>query len=783
MGISSRIRSLIFGAGINDTASIGKSISAKLSIRPDLDNLLEGVHILSPDLVYLYLNDVAEKHLQRPKSDLLGKRYEDLWPVVETTAVYKNIMECFRDNAPKHFNYEFISLEGKTSWFELRIQRVPEGILLLSIDRSDLHQAEMERRATEEALRAKEEKYRYMFANNPQPMWIYDLESLAFLEVNDAAIAKYGYTREEFLGMTLKDIRPAEDIPALLVDVSVTKRTYNPAGEWRHLTKSGDLMTVEITSHTVDFNGRVARHVIVTDITERKKVLIALSESEHKFRNIYEEGPFGMALVGRDYKFIDVNNKFCDIVGYSRSELQQMTFINLTYPEDIEKDNKFVPKLMNGELPLYKAEKRYVNKNGNIVWGALTVSAMFDQNHDFLYNVAILDDITPKKNAEHELIKNRTYLDAALASMTDAVFITNLEGEFVLFNDAFVTFHKFRDISECPKKVEDYPGIIDVFLSDSTPVPFENRVVKRSLRGEVGTDVEYVLRRKDTGESWVGSYGFSPIKDSDGNIFGSVVVARDVTKQKIADEELRKLNETLELKVEERTAQLTDVNKELEAFSYTVSHDLRAPLRSINGFTQILTEEYAGKLDKEGIRLFNIVLENSQKMGELIDSLLSFSRLGRVELKKVEINMKEMVAEVFRDLAVNENGSNIDFDLGDICIGFGDPGLIRQIWTNLISNAIKYSSKKEKSTITVRCRRENDFCIYSVKDNGVGFDMAYKDKLFGVFQRLHGQREFSGTGVGLAIVQRIVHRHDGIVWAEAEPDKGAVFSFSLPLVK
>lgn len=245
---------------------------------------------------------------------------------------------------------------------------------------------------------------------------------------------------------------------------------------------------------------------------------------------------------------------------------------------------------------------------------------------------------------------------------------------------------------------------------------------------------------------------------------------------------IRELNANLEQRVEERTSELEVVNKELGAFSYSVSHDLRAPLRSISGFTQILVEEYSSKLDDEGKRICSVIQENSLKMGNLIDDLLSFSRLNRTELKKGLINMKDIVNSAFSELTDESSVKRIEFNLGDICNSSGDPNLLKQVWINLISNAIKYSSKKEKAIITIGCKKEEGYCVYHIKDNGVGFDMAYMDKLFGVFQRLHSQKEFDGTGVGLAIVQRIVLRHGGKVWAKGELDKGAEFYFSIPII-
>lgn len=227
---------------------------------------------------------------------------------------------------------------------------------------------------------------------------------------------------------------------------------------------------------------------------------------------------------------------------------------------------------------------------------------------------------------------------------------------------------------------------------------------------------------------------------------------------------------------EEKTKQL---NTELEAFTYSVSHDLRAPLRSVDGYAKILHEDYGDKLDAEGHRVLKVIMNNAKRMGHLIDDLLEFSRLGRKEPSSSHLNMKEIVEWVVKDQLENYKTTIPEITIGDLQNCTGDHSMIRQVWINLISNAIKYSSKSAKPHIVIQSRVEADQTIYSVSDNGVGFDMSYAHKLFGVFQRLHKASDFEGTGVGLALVQRIINKHQGKVWAEAELNKGATFYFSI----
>jgi signal transduction histidine kinase len=252
--------------------------------------------------------------------------------------------------------------------------------------------------------------------------------------------------------------------------------------------------------------------------------------------------------------------------------------------------------------------------------------------------------------------------------------------------------------------------------------------------------------------------------------FGMMELQRDVIKQ---------LNTDLERRVADRTAQLEVSLKELEGFTYTVSHDLRAPLRAINGFSHMVQHDYSGNLDEQGVRWLGVIAENSQKMGQLIDDLLAFSKLGREQLSAGAVDMTYQVAEVLAQF--RQQGETLPkMVLGELPVARGDAPMLRQVWVNLLGNALKFSSKRAHPVVEISGEVRGSECVYSIKDNGAGFDMRYYDKLFGVFQRLHSVKEFSGTGVGLAIVQRIVSRHGGRVWAEGATDQGATFHFSLP---
>jgi len=272
----------------------------------------------------------------------------------------------------------------------------------------------------------------------------------------------------------------------------------------------------------------------------------------------------------------------------------------------------------------------------------------------------------------------------------------------------------------------------------------------------------------------------SPVLDEAGRTIHAIIQHYDVTEMTRAADTIRRLNEELEHRVEARTAELRDALKELESFNYSVSHDLRTPLRAIDGFTRILMENLGPRLDAESARLGSLVRQNARRMGELIDDLLAFSRVGRVDMRSITVDMTALADDAVQACLPPGDRERVDLRVDPLPPAMGDPILLRQVLTNLMANAVKFSSKRERAVIRVYGETAGAEAVYHVRDNGTGFDMRYADKLFKVFQRLHTDQEFEGTGVGLAIVQRIIHKHGGRVWAEGQLDEGATFSFALP---
>jgi PAS domain S-box-containing protein len=307
----------------------------------------------------------------------------------------------------------------------------------------------------------------------------------------------------------------------------------------------------------------------------------------------------------------------------------------------------------------------------------------------------------------------------------------------------------------------------------------EFAVFEARLRRNLPEESEWTLIRKD-GVRVPVLLAMSALRDERDQVIGFVGLTYDLTEPRRAMEEIRKLNASLERRVEERTAELEASNKELEAFSYSVSHDLRAPLRHLDGFVQLLSSRHRANLGEEGKHYTDAIAGAARKMGVLIDDLLRFSRTGRLELNRRTLDLNEVLQEVLVPIKESSGARNIDWVIGALPTVQGDPALLRQVLVNLLQNAVKFTRKREAPRIEISAHEQDGRATIAVADNGEGFDMRYADKLFCVFQRLHSQEEFEGTGIGLATVQRIIARHGGRVWAEAEPERGATFYFTLP---
>ena len=361
------------------------------------------------------------------------------------------------------------------------------------------------------------------------------------------------------------------------------------------------------------------------------------------------------------------------------------------------------------------------------------------------------------------------FLSSIVESSDDAIIGKDLTGKVVSWNEGAERIFGYN-------ASEIVGSSIEQLVAPDRPDE-ERRILENAMRGE-NRIYETVRVRKD-GRPVDLSLAVSPIRDAQDNIVGVSSIARDITERKRAEEQILRLNAELEHRVQIRTAELTAANQELEAFTYSVAHDLRAPLRHIDAFTRILQEDFAGAFPPEAAQLLETIRRGSENMNRLVNDLLNLAHVGRQEMKKERISLNLIIEEVVAELSRESPGREIEWRISDLPPVVGDPGLLKQVFANLLSNAVKYTRPRKHAVIDVGLRVMNDEPVIYVRDNGVGFNMKYADKLFGVFQRLHRAEEFEGTGVGLAIVERVVRRHGGHIWAESETDKGATFYFTL----
>ncbi len=514
---------------------------------------------------------------------------------------------------------------------------------------------------------------------------------------------------------------------------------------------------------------------MLTRIQERddavQKAHAALVEERYLLHTLMDDLPDGIYFKDRASRFTRVSKSHARAFGLMEpAQAVGKTDSDFFTPEHAEEARSDEERVMETGQPLVGKEEKETWQNGRETWALTTKMPWRDATGKIMGTFGVTHDITKRKQIESALRESEEHFRSLFENMLNGyafckmVFESDQPTDFIYLdvNKSFEPLTGLKNV--IGRKASDViPGIRE---SDPHVLMTYGRVARSGVSEKFETYVESMKK-------WFAISLYSPKKDH------FVAVFDAITERKEAEADLQKLNEQLEHRVADRTAELQVINKELEAFTYSVSHDLRAPLRHIDGFSRLLKEEIGGQLDETSRHYLQRIQEGTTNMGRLVDDLLNLARIGRRELSRQVTGLHSIVNEVVADLNSETNGREITWQVGQLPFVECDPSLMKQVFVNLLSNAYKYTRPRKPAVIEVGQTRMNGDTVVFVRDNGVGFSMKYADKLFGVFQRLHRAEDFEGTGVGLATVQRIIHRHGGRVWAEAELDKGATFYFTL----
>ena len=801
--------------------------AARNQITKILESITDAFLAIDREWRFTYVNQQAERLLQRKRSELLGQCIWDEFPEAVTSLFDQEYHRAVTEEVSVEFEAFYPPLK---TWFSVHAYPGEQG---LSVYFEDIN----ERKQAEESLRCSEERYRLLFENNPQPMWVNDLETLAILAVNEAAINHYGYSREEFLAMTIADIRPATDIPALLENMAQVTPGLNKKGVWRHCKKDGSLIEVEITTYSLTFVGRQAQLVLANDVTERRRAEKALIETTQFQRAILDSANYAIISTTPDGIIRTFNAAAQRLLGYTAEEVvgKVTPLVIHDYAEVVQQAQElteelgfaiepgfesFVAKTRLGKID--EREWTYIRKDGSRFPVLLSITTVRDLEGNITGFLGIGHDITERQQAEAELQRqhrrSQLFTEITLKirqslQLEDILQTTVTEVQKILQVDRVLLYRVWPNGTGCTVTEAVKPGwpaILGIsFAEEVFPLKYQELYRQGQVRAIADVEQAY-------GEvtpcllEFLHPWGVKaklvvPILLS-GQLWGLLIAHHCTCPRQwtsFETELLQQLSEQIGLALaqaqllERETRQRLDLarsNAELQEFAYVASHDLQEPLRKIQAFGDRLQVKYSEVLTEQGRDYLQRMQSAAERMQALINDLLTLSRVTTRAQPFVTTNLKHVAQEVLSDLEVSIQQADGRIEVGELPILEADPIQMRQLLQNLIGNALKFYREGEPPVIKIYSRQLTDWeqrptqginkmerCQILIEDNGIGFDEKYLDRIFNAFQRLHGRSEYEGTGMGLAICRKIVERHDGSITAQSLLDRGSTFIITLPL--
>ncbi len=751
-----------------------------------LESIQDGFFALDRNWRFTYINQRAANNVGRNPGELIGQNLWEAFPEIEGTAHETNYRQVMEGGAPAHFDLEGVLTNSS---YDIRVYPSAEGISVYWIDIS-------ERKRMEDALALSEERFKSLYQSLPYLALVFQKRGGEFVltDHNQAAIP---FTRggiAALVGHTARELYAERPETLEYVERAYAERTtLRRQGPYRLITTGEDKYLIQTFAYAAP--DQVLLHV--EDITERKRAEEALRSSEAELRALLAAMTDVIIVLDKDGRYLKIAPTNFSLLYRPAAELLGKTLGSVLPSAQAD---LFVGKIRQALDTRQPVDLEYEMPIGaQSAWFAATISPMLEDTV-----VWVARDITERKRAEEALRESEERFRVVLENSRDAAYRWNLQTKrYDYMSPVIEHILGFSAEEFTHLKIEE---LLERFHPDDRA--YIRQMLQETLArdGAMGT-LEFRFLSKDGQYRWL-SDNLSVLGDAAGRPLYRVGILRDVTERKQVEEQIKALNRDLE----RRARELALANKELEAFSYSVSHDLRTPLATVDGLSGLLQQQYGASLPEQGQRYLELVRTGTQQMDILITSLLGLSRLSRHALQKQPVNMTALVREAWESLQ-EETSSDLAMEVQDLPEAEADPVLLKQVWVNLLANACKFTRKREHARIRVGSERVSELqgykvsgwedssregdnfetappkgapkpgaleqVAYYVRDNGVGFDMEQVDRLFGIFQRLHDEEEYEGTGVGLATVARIIHRHGGNVWAEGEVDKGATFYFTL----